>query len=171
MRRLSAVSLLALLALVPAADAIEPRTERSIYHSRHLWSTVNVCDTARNPDTIGVRGSMPGSGRRGETMWMRFQVQYLSSVDGLWHNFTRDGTDSGFVRIGRHARYRARQAGYLFPFSPAQGDRYVLRGVVTFEWRRKGRTVRRAKKRTTAPHRATVADPDGFSAARCEITG
>ena len=171
MRRPSTLGLLLLLSVVTAAGAAEPATARSIYQSRHLWSTVNVCDTARNPDTIGIRGSMPGSGRRGESMWMRFQVQYRSSVDGLWHNFTLEGTDSGFIRIARHARYEARQAGYLFPFSPATGERYVLRGVVTFEWRRHGRAVRRAKKRTTAPHAATVADPDGFSAAQCEITG
>ena len=26
----------------------------------HLWATVNVCDTRARPDTIGIRGSMPG---------------------------------------------------------------------------------------------------------------
>jgi hypothetical protein len=168
MRRLPVACLLVLLVLPVAPAAAR---ERSVYHSRHLWSTVNVCDTKRHPDAIGIRASMPGSGRQGETMWMRFQVQYLSARDGKWHNFTVKGADSGFVKVGRHARYKARQAGHIFPFSPRRGERYVLRGAVTFAWRKRGKVVRRARKSTTAGHNVTIADPEGYSRKQCVIKG
>ena len=161
----AACAALALLPTSPAAAA-------DFQKSRHLWATVNVCDTERNPDTLGVRASMPGSGRKGETMWMRFRVQYYSEREQLWHNFTAaDGTDSGYIRVGRHARYKARQSGYLFPFSPDAGERYRLRGAVEFQWRRRGRVMRNARELTTAGHRAAVADPEGYSAATCDIVG
>ncbi|HEV2999683.1 MAG TPA: hypothetical protein VGW75_03000 [Solirubrobacteraceae bacterium] len=167
MRRPALALLLALpLAIGPGvARAGDPR------ESPLLWATVNVCDTERHPDTIGVRASMPGSGRRGETMWMRFRVQYLSAADGRWHNFTLPGADSGDVRVGRHARYRVRQSGYLFPFAPAPGERYRLRGSVEFQWRRRGKAVRRVREVTSAGHRPAVADPEGHSEATCDVVG
>ncbi len=86
---------------------------------------------------------------------------------------TPTGADSGPVKVGRHARYRARQSGYLFPFSPEVGDRYLLRGSVEFQWRRRGRVVRRVRELTSDGHAdaVTVADPKGYSAATCEILG
>lgn len=160
----------ALTGSVDPADAErEAHASRSVHQSKHLWATVNVCDTARRPNTVGIRASMPGSGRRGERMWMRFQVQYLSSADGRWHN-VGPGGDSGFVDVGS-ARYRARQAGRNFVLkAPPAGRTYQVRGAVTFEWRRAGETVRRARKRTRRVKRSTAgADPRGFSAAVCEI--
>lgn len=164
MRAAPIALLLVLLTALPA-HAADPRK------SRLLWATVNVCDTERNPDTLGVRASMPGSGRRKESMWMRFRVQYFSEREQLWHNFTAEGTDSGAVRVARRATPRRREAGFLFPFSPDVGDRYVLRGQVEFQWRRGGRVVRRVKELTTAGHRPSIADPKGHSAASCEILG
>jgi hypothetical protein len=159
-----ATGLAALLAAAPAHA-------ENFQKSRHLWATVNMCDTERNPDTIGVRASMPGSGRRGETMWMRFRVQYWSEREQMWHNFRAGGPDSGYVRVGRHARYKARQSGYLFPFSPDSGERYRLRGAVEFQWRKRGKVMRNARELTTKGHKAAVADPEGYSAATCEIIG
>jgi hypothetical protein len=148
------------------ASAADPRK------SPHLWATVNTCDTERNPDTLGLRASMPGSGRRQETMWMRFRVQYFSQSEQLWHNFTSAGADSGSVRVGRHARYRMRQSGFLFPFDPEVGERYLLRGQVEFQWRnRRGRVVRRVRELTSGGHRTSVSDPKGFTADTCEIVG
>ncbi len=164
MRRPALVLLLVLASAAPASAA-DPRK------SRHLWATVNVCDTERNPDTIGIRGSMPGSGRKGETMWMRFRVQYFSRSEGIWHNFTVKGADSGAIRVGRHARYRARQSGYMFPFEPPKGTTYRLRGAVYFQWRRGRKVVRRVKKVTVGGQKPSVADPAGFSAATCDIAG
>jgi hypothetical protein len=27
-----------------------------------LWATVNICDTEKNPDSMGIRAGMPGNG-------------------------------------------------------------------------------------------------------------
>ena len=150
----------ALLFVAPAAAlAISP------------WATVNVCDTASNPDTVGVRGSMPATLSGASELFMRFQVQYQRS-DGSWR-FLRSGGDSGFIDAGRARGRASRQAGHSFTVSPPRaGNVYTFRGLVTFEWRAKDGTVlRRTRKRTTAGHRSTAgADPAGFSAAECTVT-
>jgi hypothetical protein len=105
-------------------------------------------------------------------MWMRFRVQYFSEREQRWHNFTAgEGTDSGYVRVARHARHKVRQSGFLFPFSPEVGERYRLRGAVEFQWRRRGRVMRNARELTVAGRKPAVADPEGYSAAICEILG
>jgi hypothetical protein len=157
------------LAAFPAAAGA--RTAESITHSKRLWATVNVCDTVGHPDSIGIRGSMPGSGDKAEIMFMRFQVQYFKPDDALWHNLGPEA-DSGFVEVGS-ARLRSRQSGVTFTITPPQTGKapYLLRGSVTFEWREDGEVVRRARKRTTANHPDTAgADPVGFSAATCSIS-
>jgi hypothetical protein len=156
----------ALLAAGPAAARPRPPTVQS----KRLWATVNVCDTVGHPDSIGIRGSMPGSGRRGEAMFMRFRVQFLSAADGRWRNLTAGG-DSGFVGVG--SAVRTRQSGVTFTVTPPAAGRnpHQLRGLVTFEWRRGTTVVRRARRRTTAGHANTAgADPASFSAATCAIT-
>src|SRR3954454_17410273 len=159
--------LTALLAAVPASAA--KHRPHSIYKSPLLWATVNVCDTQASPDTIGIRGSIPGSGVRGESMFMRFQVQYFSRSEKRWHNIA-EGADSGWVAAGS-ARYRARQAGWSFRFTPpTNGGSHLLRGAVTFEWRKDAKVVRRARKRTTRGHHSAAgADPADYSAATCEV--
>jgi hypothetical protein len=135
------------------------------------WATVNICDTAANPDTVGIRGSMPGGGIASQEMFMRFQLQYQRD-DGRWRLLGATG-DSGFIDIGRAKTRGARQAGHSFRLSPPRaGNVYTLRGLVTFEWRAKdGTVIRRARRRSTAGHRSTAgADPAGFSAAECIIT-
>ena len=165
--RLLPVVLAALLALPAAASGAAKGG--SIYQSKSLWSTVNVCDTDAQPDTVGVRASMPGSGRTSERMWVRFQIQYFDRDEGLWHNLLTGG-DSGWIKVGS-ARYRVRQSGWTFRFSPPPaGTTQLLRGAVTFEWRRGTRTVRRARKRTTGGHTSAAgSDPPGFSAGTCEL--
>jgi hypothetical protein len=158
------------LALVVAAPVNAQTRQRTIDRSPHLWATVNICDTTQSPDTVGIRASMPGSGRSGERMYMRFRVQYFSPVDRLWHNFVAAGTTSGYEPVG-HARYRARQSGYSFPFKLEPGQTYELRGVVNFQWRRGTRVVRRATKRTTRGHPTALAEPRRYSAATCVIKG
>ncbi|HEY3188454.1 MAG TPA: hypothetical protein VGJ70_13330 [Solirubrobacteraceae bacterium] len=171
MARSLAVALATLLAAAPApvAEAVVKRKPPSLFQSPLLWATVNVCDTAGSPDTIGIRGSMPGSGVRGERMFMRFQIQYFSRSEQRWHNIT-EGADSGWVAVGS-ARYRARQAGWSFRFAtPTGGSTDLLRGAVTFEWRKGPVVVRHVRKRTTAGHASAAgADPAGYSAAVCEI--
>jgi hypothetical protein len=142
---------------------------QTIDRSKLLWATINVCDTAKHPDTIGIRASMPGSGKRGERMYMRFQVQYFKPSTREWAR--GDATaDSDFRPVGA-ARYTRRESGWNFAITPPPpGQSYRLRGVVTFEWRKGDKVVRRATKRTRSGHRGTTgADPAGYSAAECQI--
>ena len=156
--RRTLLCVLACLAALPAAASA----------ARTTWATVNVCDTASKPDTVGVRGSMPGL--PGAALFMRFQLQ-LQRDDGSWRAL--DSADSGFIAVG-HARLRAtKQAGHSFTLTPPPaGQVYTVRGLVTFEWRAKdGTLLRRARRTTTGGHRSTAgADPAGFSAAECTIT-
>jgi hypothetical protein len=157
----------ALAALAPGAGAADTRT---VDKSPLLWSTINICDTAKHPDTIGIRASMPGSGRRAEKMYMRFQVQYFRASTKQWAP-TDATVDSGFRSVGS-AMFRRRESGWNFSITPPPGGQsYRLRGVVTFEWRKGKTVVRRAQKRTRSGHKGTFgADPKGFSAAECLIT-
>ena len=101
---------------------------------------------------------------------MRFRLQF-KAADGVWKDFSAAGTNSGWQPVGS-ARFKARQSGWTFPFEPAAGQRFELRGVVNFQWRRTGgKVVRRATKATTPGHNVTLADPEGYSAATCEIVG
>lgn len=156
---------LALVLLVLTAPGVA--VARASDPARDLWATVNVCDTRTYPDTIGVRGSMPGSGRRRDTLFMRFGAQYFDPVGKRWHNLTRGG-DSGWVRVGNGRA--AREAGHLFRFAPPAGRSYQLRGVVAFEWRRGRRVLRHERRSTTEGHRSSAgADPAGYSAAVCVV--
>lgn len=134
------------------------------------WATVNVCDTVGHPDGIGIRGSMPGTGDREDELFMRLQVQFLRRADETWRGLGRTA-DSGFLDVG-HGAARIRQAGRTFTLSPPAAGQpaFLLRGLVTFEWRRDGEVVRRARRLTTAGHGDAIgADPAGFSAATCSI--
>jgi hypothetical protein len=134
------------------------------------WATVNICDTVGHPDGIGIRGAMPGTGDRGDELFMRLQVQFLRRADGTWRDVGR-AADSGFVDVGNGAA-RVRQAGRTFTFSPPGSGQpaFLLRGVVTFEWRHGGEVLRRARRLTTAGREDAIgADPAGFSAATCSI--
>jgi hypothetical protein len=166
----------ATLAILVLTSALAPagasaRQADSIFHNKRLWATVNVCDSVGHPDGIGIRGSMPGTGDKAESMFMRFQVQRFTQDDMLWHNLG-EGADSGFLPVGS-GRYKVRQSGWTFTITPprAGADPYLLRGAVTFEWRKGGEVVRRERKHTSAGHpNTTGSDPAGFTAATCTIT-
>ena len=162
---MKALALLVSLVAMPAESA----AETPMAASRHLWATVNACDTAARPNTIGIRASMPGSGRR-ETLLMRFRAQYLDAEDGRWH-FVPFGADSGLVSVGI-TRSRRLESGYDFEFQPpAGGGAHILRGHVTFVWRRGARVVRQLSETTERGHRsARSADPPDHSAASCRIS-
>jgi hypothetical protein len=154
-----AAVLLGCLLGAPAAGAQQDPESR-------LWATVNVCDTAAQPDTIGIRGSMPGTGRRTDRMFMRFTVQFQAS-DGGWQALSTGGI-SEWEAVG-HGAWAARQAGFSFQVRPPAGS-VRLRGLVRFEWRRAGRVVRREIRATEAGHRSTAgADPAGYSRGVCVV--
>ena len=157
----------ALTAALPVAG--RAATTPSLDQSKLLWATINVCDSAKHPDTIGVRASMPGSGRKGERMYMRFQVQYFKVSANQWAN--GDATaDSGFRSVGS-AKYRRRESGWNFAITPPPaGQTYRLRGIVTFEWRKGPQVTHSVRRRTRSGHPSTTgADPKSFSAAECII--
>ncbi len=168
------VAALVLLAAAPplaasaASPARTPAVGRSLRQSSQLWATIDVCNPSDQPDTVGIRGSMPGNGQSGEAMYMRFRLQYLDSTTKRFIDLA-NGVAPRFVTVGP-AR-SAREAGRSFQLVPVAGGPAVrLRGVVTFQWRR-GRTVVESISRpTTAGHQSLAgADPLGFSAATCSI--
>lgn len=152
-----------LVALALPASAQAGRTS-------HLWATINVCDTEKSPDSIGIRARMPGDGTR-RRMWMRFRTQFYSDEEFAWKYVTTGGR-SPWVEVGS-SLFLFKETGYEFTFdAPEPGSSFLLRGVVEFQWRSKGgKVVRRTRKFTAAGHRTSDADPRGYSAARCRING
>ena len=158
MRVLSAACLAAVAALAaPGAAAARPA------EADRLWATVNVCDTSKHPNEVGIRASMPGA-PRGTGRRMRFRVQWR---DGdRWRYVI--GADSGWRTLKR-AQGRAIESGWGFEFEPPSSP-LTFRGVVRFRWLRDGRVVARAVEITETGHRSTVgADPEDYSAATCSI--
>src|SRR5919107_3238154 len=137
----------------PAAAAARPA------EAERLWATVNVCDTTKDPNGVGIRASMPGT-PRGAARRMRFRVQWR---DGdRWRYVS--GADSGWRTLTR-SRGRAIESGWSFEFEPPAKP-ITFRGVVRFRWLRDGRVVGRAVETTETGHRSTAgADPEGYSAA------
>jgi hypothetical protein len=151
------------------AAAFAPTPAHPLLHSRELWATVDVCNPKDQPNTIGIRGSMPGDGHSKDTMYMRFRVQYQDATTKAWINLTH-GADSGFVKVG--SAKLARQAGLSFQFAPAADKPpFTLRGDVTFQWHRGATVLQTATMPTAAGHTSLAgADPHGFSAATCKLT-
>jgi hypothetical protein len=160
----------AALSVVPlsAGAAKKPaKTPVPKLDSSHLWATVDVCNTAAHPDTIGIRASMPGDGDKHETMYMSFLVEYRSS-NGHWHYFGSGG-QAGYAAIG-DASAGTRQGGQNFELKPDFSSTQFLRGVVLFQWRLNGKVVTSTVRSTSAGHDpAAGADPPGFSATYCTI--
>ena len=128
MRALPAACL-ALGAALPA-----PASVRAPPLADDLWATVNVCDTSRHPNEVGIRASMPGT-PRGTGRRMRFRVQWR---DGDTWRYVR-GADSGWRTLSR-APGRAVESGWSFEFEPPAKP-ITFRGVVRSQWLRDGRVV------------------------------
>jgi hypothetical protein len=167
-------ALAALVALLPAQalGATTPsspaggRASRAALGSSHqLWATIDVCSAADQPDTVGVRGSMPGDGPAHDKMYMSFRLQYMDTAGKRWVNLA--GAISKYIPVG--AGSAARQGGWSFQLVPVPGrPAFTLRGVVSFQWR-KGASVLDALSRPSSAGRHSLAgaDPTGFSAATC----
>jgi hypothetical protein len=139
-----------------------------LLRSRLLWATIDVCNATDQPDTIGIRGSMPGDHVAHDTMFMRFRLQYMNTTTKAWVDLAK-GAAEAYTNVGTGAS--ARQAGRSFQLNPVAGQpAFTLRGVVNFEWRRRGTVVAQASRATSAG-RVSLAgsDPEGFSAATCLI--
>ena len=156
------------VASAPVARVASARPFRSsLLHSRELWATVDVCNATDQPDTIGIRGSMPGDGSAHDTMYMDFQLQYLQGKSD-WIDLSHDGS-SGLISLG--TAKSSRQGGSSFQLMPAKGGHgYTMRGLVTFQWRRDGKVQYETTRATSAGHQGVAdADPPGYSAAECAI--
>ena len=154
-----ACALAAVAAAAPAAPAA----------TKHLWATVNVCDTMRHPDSVGIAARMPGNGSK-QRMYMRFHVQYLDGE--TWKN-VKDGGSSPWLYAGS-ARYTWVGRGWTFSFDPPPaGATYTMRGFVRFEWRKgKKKVVKRTHRYTSKGHPGTRdADPKDYSAKTCKMSG
>lgn len=164
-----------LLALAPALApvAASAATQRSatpahtLLQSRELWATVDVCNPADQPDTVGVRGSMPGDGHPKDTMYMSFQLQYLEAKSDTWIDL-HDG-NSSYIAIG--SAKSARQGGWSVQLKPVSGQpAYTIRGVVTFQWRHGSHVTHETTRTTQTGHKSLAdADPPDYSAAQCTI--
>ena len=153
MRLLVAALIVAVLAVPATAEA-----------RKNLWATVNVCDTAKHPNEVGVRASMPGTPRRASRR-IRFRIQYRAG--DRWRYV--DGADSGWEKLSR-SRGRPVEAGWSFEFPPPDSGPITFRGVVRYRWLRGGHVVDHELQITTARHRSTTgSDPEGYSAATCSI--
>ncbi len=145
-----------------------PLEPAQLYRSRLLWATIDVCNASDQPDTLGVRGSMPGDREAHDTMYMRFRLQYLNAKTKAWTNLA-GGVSPTWTDVGSGAS--ARQGGRSFQLSPVAGQPAVtMRGVVEFQWRR-GATVLAQVSRASSAGRDSLAgsDPPGYSAATCVI--
>jgi hypothetical protein len=169
-------SLLAAVLVLPASALAAPASRPtgkpvtgggSLLQSHQLWATINVCNAPDQPDTVGIRGSMPGNRQSHDMMYMRFRLQYLDATKH-WAELA-NGAEPGFVAIG--TAKSARQDGRSFQLVPVPGKpAFMLRGVVSFQWRRGTTIVQSASRPTTAGHQSLAgADPPGFSAASCLI--
>jgi hypothetical protein len=159
----------ATLASSADAKAGKPSTlERALLHSHELWATIDVCNPADQPNTVGIRGSMPGDGHAHDKMYMSFRLQYLESAGQRWIDLAA-GALPQYVAVG--SAKSARQGGRSFQLVPVPGKPpFDLRGVVSFQWRR-GSTVELSLSRPTTAGKMSLAgaDPAGFSAANCAI--
>jgi hypothetical protein len=155
--------------MLAAAFAPATTPAHSLLHSRELWATVDVCNPKDQPNTIGIRGSMPGDGHPKDTMYMRVRVQYEDPTTKKWLYMTKGG-DSGLLKLGSASL--ARQGGFSVELAPVAGSAaFTLRGYVTFQWRRGAKVLHSTASLTTAGHKSQAsADPPGYSAATCKLT-
>jgi hypothetical protein len=172
-----AVLLAAPAVLVPApalaAAGASPAASKAIFApralrvSRELWATIDVCKPADQPNTVGIRGSMPGDGQARDTMYMSFRLQYMNATTSQWVDLSK--TVPAFVAVG--AAKTARQGGSSFELKPVTGQSaFTMRGVVDFRWRHGATIVASLSRPTAAGHQSLAgADPAGFSAATCLI--
>jgi hypothetical protein len=169
LRLFTPVLMLAMSAGAPSPTAAAATVGHSLYQSRQLWATVDVCNAKDQPNTIGIRGSMPGeTGNPKDAMYVRFRLQYLNTSTHRWIDLVSNA-NSGWQLMG--SAKSTRQTGWSFQLGPVAGTpAFTLRGVAEFQWRRGARVVHAVNRPTAAGHTSLAgADPAGFSAATCTI--
>jgi hypothetical protein len=158
-RALFSLVCVAALAAAAPASAASPGPQ---------WATVNVCDSAGQPNVMGARASLPGDGSSAQ-MFVRFTAQWFDNSQQAW--LPVGGAASSPWLSAGSARSRSRQAGWNFSFeAPPPGRVFLLRALAELQWR-KGATVVRSTSLVTSAGLAAVmqGDPVGTSLASCTI--
>lgn len=163
-----------------AAVALAASPAQGASTKKLLWATVNICDTVKHPNQMGVRGSMPGTGNAGK-MFIRFTAEYFDAGHNKWTTVKGTGV-SPWVLAGS-SKLKHRQAGYTFNFDAPDppGSTFILRSTADFKWTERRRVSKHSKKFhtvvvkrrraiTSSGHPETLgADPADFSSGVCQI--
>jgi hypothetical protein len=165
----TAVVLLAFTAVSAARTSTHAPTRaqmraavRSAERSRYLWATVNICNTKRHPDAIGIRAQMPALGFA-TTLQMDFQVDQRSAQSASFRPVSgaKRAVSVGSVKRG------LQQDGVTFRFPANAG---ALRATVKFEWKLGHWVLGHSSRVTSRGHpTANFGDPPRFSASGCVI--
>jgi hypothetical protein len=145
----------------PTAAQIKKAIARA-ERSKLLWATVNICNSKRYPDTIGIRGQMPSLGF---AAWlsMNIQLNYYSPADKQFIPLPSGGTHT--TRLGRSS-VKLQQGGATWNFNKP----VLLDASVQFVWRRAGKLLGETTQTTTAGHRTEqFGSPTHYSAKQCQI--
>jgi hypothetical protein len=135
---------------------------RHAERSSTLWATVNICNTSRYPNVIGIRAQMPSLGFNAQ-LSMSFEVEYWSTKDQVFKVVPGAGMS---VPVGT-SKLGLRQSGVQLSFVPHAGQ---LRGVVQFQWSRGGQLIGSTGLITTPGHPdADFGDPAHHSSSECLI--
>ncbi len=135
---------------------------RRAKRSRNLWATINICNTKRYPNVIGIRGQMPALGFE-TTLSMAIQVDYRN-VNGK--KFEPDPGVKKTVVLGP-ATSGLHQDGVSFRIVPPAD----LSGQISFTWKLAGKVIGRASRLTAGGLKhVAFGDPPGHSAATCRIS-
>jgi hypothetical protein len=151
-----------------AASGVGPkriaRAVHSAERSRSLWATVNICDTRKYRNDLGVRGQMPTLGFA-SSLYMVVQVNFWSKTE---HRFLPIQSKLATTRLSLGSNANGlQQDGAVFPFTAHTG---LLNATFTFIWTRGGKVIGQTVRRTTAGHAdADHGNPPRFSAAQCRI--
>jgi hypothetical protein len=161
MRRLLLPALL--LAAAVAVPAFAASSSRGL-----LWATVNVCNSASAPRSVGFRASIPGDTSQART-YVRFTAQWLDPRTRSWAPVEGVPT-SPWLGAGS-AGQLAGQVGWTFEFEqPAAGAAFQVRGLAELQWRR-GASLVRSQTLVTSGGRAGVDEgaPPATSLASCSL--
>jgi hypothetical protein len=175
MRAVLATTVLAAVALVAAVTPAlaKPPTKRQIAKAVHtaetsssLWATINICNSKRDPDEIGVRGQMPSLGFSSE-MYMTIQLDAWSATTKSFSPIQSPNAVNN-VTLGAHIR-GLEQSGSVFPFK--KGQTGLWNATIVFTWKRSGKVIGQIQRTTTAGHKAAdFGNPPHYTATQCKIT-
>ncbi len=145
----------------PSTQQIQAAVKQAA-RSKDLWATFNICNTRNHPNSVGIRGQMPGLGFRAQ-LSMEFQMKYWSARQKRFRQIK--GADKS-ITLGSQST-GLYQDGVTFRFAPHAG---FLASVVSFDWTLGSRSVAHLTRWTSKGHpNADGGDPPHYSAGRCVL--